>query len=93
MQSNIIEQLKDDFSRKKNDLDFTHRELKFLLKERENYVHYLWGELMKSGLDRSWFAKQLMNHVCLYSSKVTNLRLYSPYKNFMSFEGMMPHDF
>ena len=88
----LIKQLEEDFSKKKKELESTHKILKKDLKEREGYVHYLWGELMKSGLERSWFAKQLMHHVCLYTSKVTNIRFYSPYKSFMSFEGLMPHD-
>ncbi len=67
--------------------------IKALIRKREADVHPIWGELMKVGLEKSRFAGQVLQHACLYSSRASNLRFYSPYKKFLSFHDTMPHDF
>jgi len=60
--------------------------------ERETKVHPVWGELMKVGLEKSRFAQQLEQYACLYTSRVTNLKFYSPFKRFTSPLDTLPHD-
>jgi len=59
---------------------------------RECKIHPIWGELMKVGLEKSRFAQQLETYACLYTSKVSNLRFYSPFKRFTSPHEILPHD-
>lgn len=66
--------------------------LKGLLNERDQHIHPVWGELMKVGLDKSRFAQQVEQYACLYSSRITNLRYYSPFKRFISPHEVLPHD-
>ncbi|MCB9228693.1 MAG: HAD-IG family 5'-nucleotidase [Deltaproteobacteria bacterium] len=66
--------------------------IKDLIEEREKMFHPIWGELMKVGLERSRFAHQVCNYACLYSSGVSNLRYYSPYKKFTSLLEKLPHE-
>lgn len=68
------------------------QEIKDLLAEKENALHPVWGELMKVGLERSRFAHQVEGFACTYTSKVSNLRFYSPQKRFTSFHDLLPHD-
>lgn len=63
-----------------------------LVEERERKVHPVWGELMKVGLERSRFADQVEDYACLYTSRVSNLRFYSPAKRFISSYDLLPHD-
>jgi 5'-nucleotidase len=66
--------------------------IKTLLNQKEDQLHAVWGELMKVGLERSRFAHQVEGFACLYTSRVSNLRLYSPQKRFRSFHDLLPHD-
>jgi hypothetical protein len=67
-------------------------EIKELLAQKEAAVHPKWGELMKVGLERSRFAYQIESFACVYTSRVSNLRFYSPQKRFSSFHDILPHD-
>jgi hypothetical protein len=67
-------------------------EIKDLLAQKEAAVHPKWGELMKVGLERSRFAYQIESFACVYTSRVSNLRFYSPQKRFSSFHDILPHD-
>jgi 5'-nucleotidase len=62
------------------------------LNERSQKIHPVWGEVMKVGLERSRFANQVERYACLYTGKVSNLRLYSPAKLFVSPHELLPHD-
>ena len=68
------------------------KEIKRLIEHKEARVHIVWGELMKVGLERSRFANQVASYACLYTSRVSNLRFYSPFKKFVSKSEQMPHD-
>src|SRR5690606_1864038 len=67
-------------------------EIRGLIEERENRVHPVWGELMKVGLERSRFADQVEAYACVYTSRASNLRFYSPYKRFTPLYDLLPHD-
>lgn len=62
------------------------------LLRRDREFHPVWGELMKVGFERSRFAQQVGVYACLYTSKASNLRFYSPFKKFISFHETLPHD-
>jgi 5'-nucleotidase len=67
-------------------------DIKELLAKKETSLHPIWGELMKVGLERSRFAYQVEGFACVYTSRVSNLRFYSPQKRFSSFHDILPHD-
>lgn len=73
-------------------LETLDREIKELLQKKESSLHLQWGELMKVGLERSRFAHQVEGFACTYTSRVSNLRFYSPQKRFTSFHDILPHD-
>jgi hypothetical protein len=73
-------------------LDQLDNEIKDLLGRKESSLHETWGELMKVGLERSRFAYQVEGFACVYTSRVSNLRFYSPQKRFSSFHDILPHD-
>ena len=70
----------------------TRETLRKNLREYHQRFHPVWGELMKTGHQNSRFAAQVENYACLYTSKFTNLRFYSPNKSFRSTRDFMPHD-
>ena len=73
-------------------LDQLDNDIKELLGKKESTLHPMWGELMKVGLERSRFAYQVEGFACIYTSRVSNLRFYSPQKRFSSFHDILPHD-
>jgi HAD superfamily 5'-nucleotidase-like hydrolase len=70
----------------------TREALRKNLREYHAKFHPVWGELMKTGHQNSRFAAQVENYACLYTSKFTNLRFYSPNKSYRSTRDYMPHD-
>ena len=68
------------------------RAIKEMIEARQAAVHPVWGELMKVGLERSRFADQVEEYACIYTSAVSNLRFYSPFKRFTSAHDLLPHD-
>lgn len=66
--------------------------IKEMIEARHSAVHPVWGELMKVGLERSRFADQVEEYACIYTSHLTNLRFYSPFKRFTSTHDLLPHD-
>ncbi len=66
--------------------------IKEMIEARHAAVHPVWGELMKVGLERSRFADQVEEYACIYTSHLTNLRFYSPFKRFTSTHDLLPHD-
>jgi hypothetical protein len=74
------------------ELQQADKEIKEKILERERAIHPIWGELMKVRLERSRFANQVSSYACIYTSKASNLRYYSPFKRHESFYERMAHD-
>lgn len=87
-----IQKLTPTFEEGKEKLKHLDKEIKTLIERREAKVHPVWGELMKVGLERSRFFYQVSAYACLYTSRASNLHFYSPYKKFISFHEVLPHD-
>jgi HAD superfamily 5'-nucleotidase-like hydrolase len=56
-----------------------------------NFNRY-WGLLFKEGGEHSIFGSQVEAYACLYTSKVSNLRRYSPMQYFRALRQVMPHE-
>ncbi len=87
-----LEKLDDKVTEKEEVLTVFNKTIKNIIEKREKQIHPVWGELMKVNLEKSRFAQQVETYACIYSSSVTNLRFYSPFKQFISFHDILPHD-
>ncbi|HEY2517454.1 MAG TPA: HAD-IG family 5'-nucleotidase [Polyangiaceae bacterium] len=54
--------------------------------------HPYWGSLLKEGNEQSSFGAQVEEYACLYTSRVSNLLLYSPQQHFRSPRDVMAHE-
>jgi len=54
--------------------------------------HPRWGLLMRSGNDKSLWARQVERYADLYTSRVSNFLFHTPYGYLRSFRGSLPHD-
>ena len=55
-------------------------------------AHPSWGHMMRAGNDESLLAQQVERYACIYTSRVSNLGFYTPFKYFRAPRLAMPHD-
>ncbi len=87
-----VDKLSGKLQDKDKTLQALDEQIRRLIKEREQAIHPVWGELMKVGMEKSRFAQQVEQYACLYTGTVTNIRFYSPFKRFTSNRDLLPHD-
>ncbi|MCB0989778.1 MAG: HAD-IG family 5'-nucleotidase [Acidimicrobiales bacterium] len=51
-----------------------------------------WGPLMRSGIDKSLFARQVERYADVYTSRVSNFGYETPYAYIRAARGSLPHD-
>jgi len=51
-----------------------------------------WGLLLRTGNDKSHLARQIERSADIYTSRVSNFLLHTPYFYFRSRRGTLPHD-
>ena len=51
-----------------------------------------WGLLMRSGVDKSLFARQVERYADVYTSRVSNLLYATPHGYLRAFRSPLPHD-
>ncbi|MFP5488620.1 MAG: HAD-IG family 5'-nucleotidase [Acidimicrobiia bacterium] len=51
-----------------------------------------WGRLMRAGNDKSLFARQVERHADVYTSRVSNLGVRTPFAYFRAARTSLPHD-
>ena len=52
----------------------------------------LWGPLMRAGIDKSLFARQVEKHADVYTSRVSNFRAETPYAYLRATRVLLPHE-
>ena len=52
----------------------------------------IWGPLMRAGVDKSLFARQVEKYADVYTSRVSNFRAETPYGYLRAARGSLPHD-
>ncbi|HIA02910.1 MAG TPA: HAD family hydrolase [Myxococcales bacterium] len=51
-----------------------------------------WGMLFKAQAENSLFGAQVEDYACIYTSRVSNMGLYSPFQYFRTLRDQMPHE-
>ncbi len=89
---NQIEQLEQQLAPIQIRLEETQNKIKAKTSLLEAHFNQTWGQVLKVGIEKSRFAHQIASYACLYTSRVSNLRFYNPYKKFVSFHETLPHE-
>jgi hypothetical protein len=63
-----------------------------LAKEAGELVNARWGPLLRAGNDKSHLARQIERHADVYTSRVSNLLMQTPFLYARSPRGSLPHD-
>ena len=58
----------------------------------ENEFNRYWGLVFKEGHETSRFGEQVEDYACVYTSRVSNFRFYSPMQYFRGPRDRMPHE-
>jgi len=69
-----------------------HTERDQITKRIDGRFHPFWGSLMKEEQEQSLFGAQVENYACVYTSRVSNFRFYSPQQTFRSPRDEMAHE-
>ncbi|MCB0407863.1 MAG: HAD-IG family 5'-nucleotidase [Bdellovibrionales bacterium] len=79
----------DDLIHKINDID---KNISPLIKKRQSVFNPLWGEVMRVGIEESYFAYQVERFACVYMSRLSELLALSPRTYFRSMKKPLAHD-
>jgi hypothetical protein len=63
-----------------------------LAKESSRLLNENWGPLMRTGKDKSLFARQVERYADVYTGRVSNFLPHTPFKYLRSHRGSLPHD-
>lgn len=63
-----------------------------LIKEYEAKFNASWGEVMRAGVEPSFFASQIERYACIYMTKVSDLLDYSPRKYYRPVKLKLAHE-
>lgn len=55
-------------------------------------ANHRWGLLMRSGVDKSYFARQVERYADVYTSRVSNFAAHGPYVYLRAPRVSLPHD-
>jgi 5'-nucleotidase len=63
-----------------------------LAERSSQLVNERWGQLMRTGTDKSYLARQIEHYADIYMSRVSNLLAYTPFVYLRAPRGTLPHD-
>jgi len=84
--------VKTDIERLRMELKRAHAEHRAIEKETDLAFNPHWGPIFREGYEISKFAEQVEAYACVYTSRVSNLRFYSPMQYFRGPRDRMPHE-
>jgi 5'-nucleotidase len=87
-----IEELEIHLAELKARLESLDQKAAVLAKASTELNNPLWGPLMRAGNDKSYLAYQVERYADVYTSRVSNLLMTTPFKYLRSPRGSLPHD-
>ena len=63
-----------------------------LARASSRLINTNWGPLMRTGKDKSHFARQVERYADIYTARVSNFLHHTPFKYLRSHRGSLPHD-
>jgi 5'-nucleotidase len=84
--------VKADIDRLRVELKQAHAEHRIVERETDLAFNPHWGPIFREGYEISKFGEQVEAYACIYTSRVSNLRFYSPMQYFRGPRDRMPHE-
>ncbi len=86
------EQLQTRLSEYRNRLVELDQQLAPLVRDDGAKFNQTWGHLMRTGNDKSHLTRQVERYADIYTSRVSNLKRYTPFMFYRASRGSVPHD-
>ncbi len=87
-----VEQAGDLLGKARGELTSLDDEIAPLARASARLRHDAWGPLMRAGLDKSLFARQVERYADVYTSRVSNFLYPGPFAMFRAGRLDLPHD-
>lgn len=87
-----VETLEDQMSELRSRLTALDERIAPLARESSRLVNDKWGPLMRTGKDKSLFARQVERYADVYTGRVSNFLHHTPFTYLRSHRGSLPHD-
>src|SRR4051812_43988584 len=84
--------VKDAIEKLRRDLRETAAQHRSAETETDDAFNPYWGPLFREGYEVSKFGEQVEAYACVYTSRVSNFRFYSPMQYFRGPRDRMPHE-
>jgi 5'-nucleotidase len=84
--------VKETLDRLRSELRTTMEEHRCLEGTLDQAFNPHWGPLFREGYEISKFGEQVEAYACVYTSRVSNFRFYSPNRHFRGARDRMPHE-
>jgi hypothetical protein len=84
--------VKDEIEKLRRDLRAAIAQHRTLEAEIDHAFNPYWGPLFREGYEVSKFGEQVEAYACVYTSRVSNFRFYSPMQYFRGPRDRMPHE-
>ncbi|PEN12606.1 HAD family hydrolase [Longibacter salinarum] len=86
------EVIENEMSGLRDDLVALDERIAPLAKESSRLVNENWGPLLRTGKDKSMFARQVERYADVYTGRVSNFLHHTPFIYLRSHRGSLPHD-
>lgn len=87
-----VETLEEQMSELRSRLSALDERIAPLAKASSQLVNDNWGPLMRTGKDKSLFARQVERYADVYTGRVSNFLHHTPFTYLRSHRGSLPHD-
>ena len=87
-----VETLEAEMQDLRSELTALDERIAPLAKESSRLVNPNWGPLMRTGKDKSLFARQVERYADVYTGRVSNFLHHTPFTYLRSHRGSLPHD-
>ncbi|WP_208427001.1 HAD-IG family 5'-nucleotidase [Salinibacter sp.] len=87
-----VEALEQEMSALRTRLTALDEDIAPLAKASSQLVNENWGPLMRTGKDKSLFARQVERYADVYTGRVSNFLHHTPFTYLRSHRGSLPHD-
>lgn len=91
-ESDSVEVLEQKMSDLRSRLTSLDQKIAPLAKASSKLVNDNWGPLMRTGKDKSLFARQVERYADVYTGRVSNFLHHTPFTYLRSHRGSLPHD-
>jgi HAD superfamily 5'-nucleotidase-like hydrolase len=83
---------KTELQKKFKEVEKIDQKLAALLKKHNSFYNSHWGEVMRAGVEPSYFAGQIEKYACIYMSKIADLNQYTPRTYFRPKKRTLAHE-